>query len=95
MSRKTLSIRLTDAENQTLGAAAARAGVGLSVYVRNAALETAGGVSSEWRERTPEPPVWAKGLLRAVKHAVRAELGRTRRQRAEVKRARASRRARR
>jgi hypothetical protein len=94
MSRKTVSIRLTDAETQTLGAAAARAGVGLSVYVRNAALEAAGGVSSEWREKAPEPPVWAAGLIRAVKRALRAELGRTQRQRAEVKRARGSRRAR-
>lgn len=95
MTRKTLSIRLTDAETQTLSAAALRAGVGLSVYVRNAALEAAGGVSSEWREKAPEPPVWARGLLRAVKHAVRGELARNRRARAEVKRARASRPARR
>ena len=94
MARKTLSIRLTDAENQTLSAAALRAGVGVSVYVRNAALEAAGGLSSEWREKTPEPPVWARGLLRAVKHAVRAELGRSRRQRASAKPSRVSRRAR-
>lgn len=95
MARNTVSIRLSPAEQQTLSAAAARAGVGLSVYLRLSGLEAAGGVSSEWRQTTVEPPVWAASLLKAVKRTVRLELRRGKKPRAaEEAPARVSRRAR-
>lgn len=74
MARHTLSIRLSDAEKQTLTIAAERAGVPLSVYVRTLAVKGAGGVSSEWRTGPPPAPLWAAGLLRAIRRTIRREL---------------------
>lgn len=76
MASKTISIRLSAAERQTLAARAKADGRPLSQWLRLAALNAAGGVSSEWDAAAS--PAWAKKLSRVLLRAVRHELKSTR-----------------
>lgn len=70
--RSTISVKLSKAERQTLEHRAQNDGRALSTWIRMAALNAAGGVSSEWDAGAP--PAWARKVAKVIARAVRAEL---------------------